>query len=223
MVGRNMAIEESIFEIADELRSIRSAGLIFNEDPYDRERYERILALSARMTSLVVDDSPEELLGHFQNTLLHLSPLVGASTVVQMDGKILLIQRTDNGLWAVPGGLVEVGEVLAEAALRELAKEAGISGRVVDLLAIFDSRLWKTYTTSHLLHFVFLGETDDPSPKPGLEALDAGFFSIDELPPLAPGQLRRFPVILKILAGDIPKPYFDSRYGFEGLHEQDAV
>jgi ADP-ribose pyrophosphatase YjhB (NUDIX family) len=218
-----MTIEESIFEIADELRSIGSAGLVFSEDPYDRERYERILALSAEMTSLVVDDSPEELLSSFQNTLLHLSPLIGASTVVQLEGKILLIQRTDNGLWAVPGGLVEVGEVLAEAALRELNEEAGISGKAVDLLAIFDSRLWKTYTTSHLLHFVFLVETDDPTPKPGLEALDTGFFAIDDLPPLAPGQQRRFPVILKILAGELPKPYFDSRVGFEGFHEQDAA
>jgi len=218
-----MTIEESIFEIADELRSIGSAGLTFNEDPYDRERYEKILSLSAKMTSLVVDDTPEELLSHFQNTLLHLSPLVGASNVVQLDGNILLIQRTDNGLWALPGGLVEVGEVLADAALRELEEEAGISGKAVDLLAIFDTRLWKTYTTSHLLHFVFLVDTDEPTPKPGLEALDTGFFAIDDLPPLAPGQQRRFPVILKILAGELPKPYFDSRFGFEGFHEQDAA
>lgn len=218
-----MSIEETIYEIADELRGIASAGLTFTEDPYDRERYERALALSARLVSEIEDRSPEELLTHFQDTLLHLSPLVGASTVVQSDGQILLIQRTDNGLWAIPGGLVEVGEVLAEAALRELKEEASISGSAVDLLAVFDSRLWKTYTTSHLFHFVFLVQAENHHPIPGSEALAAGFFSVEDLPPLAPGQVRRLPIILKILKGDIPRPYFDGRIGFENFHETNAA
>jgi len=155
-----MSIEETVYEITDELRGIASSGLTFTKDPYDRERYERALALSARLVSEIEDRSPEELLSHFQDNLLHLSPLVGASTVVQSNGQILLIQRTDNGLWAIPGGLVEIGEALAEAALRELIEEAGIPGNAVDLLAVFDSRLWKTYTKSHLFHFVFLVQAE---------------------------------------------------------------
>ena len=213
-----MSIGETIYEIADELRGIASSGLTFTEDPYDRDRYERALKLSARLVSEIEGRSPEELLSHFQDTLLHLSPLVGASTVVQSDGKILLIQRTDNGLWAIPGGLVEVGEMLAEGALRELEEEAGISGNALDLLAIFDSRLWKTYTKSHLFHFVFLVQSEDPHPKPGSEALAAGFFSAENLPPLAPGQVRRLPIILKILKGEIPRPNFDGRIGFDNFH-----
>ena len=204
-------MKEQIYWIADELRSLASAGLYFNQDHYDRERYNKILALSARLASLASDTSEEELLAGFEDTLMHLSPLVGASCIVQRQGEILLIQRTDNQLWAMPGGLVEVGEVLAEAALRELEEEAGVSGKVVDLLGIFDSRLWKTQVASHLYHFVFLVESDDPTPQPGLEALAARFFPMDDLPPLAPGHLRRFPVILKILAGEIPRPYFDGR------------
>ena len=218
-----MSIEETVYEIADELRGIASSGLTFTKDPYDRERYERALALSARLVSEIEDRSPEELLSDFQDNLLHLSPLVGASTVVQSNGQILLIQRTDNGLWAIPGGLVEIGEALAEAALRELIEEAGIPGNAVDLLAVFDSRLWKTYTKSHLFHFVFLVQAENPHPVPGSEALAAGFFSVEDLPPLAPGQIRRLPIILKILTGDIPRPYFDGRIGFENLHETNAA
>lgn len=218
-----MSFEDVIYQIADELRGIASAGLTFSKDPYDRERYEKTLALSARLVSEFDHRSSEELLSHFQDTLLHISPLVGASTVVLSDGKILLIQRTDNGLWGLPGGLVEVGEVLAEAALRELKEEAGVSGKAVDLLAIFDSRLWKSYTTSHLFHFVFLVEARDPHPEPGIEALAVGFFSRGDLPPLAPSQIRRLPIIFRILRGEIPRPYFDGRVGLENLHESDKA
>ena len=218
-----MSIEESIYQIADELRGIASAGLTFSTDPYDRDRYEKALALSARLVSEIDHRSSEELLSHFQDTLLHMSPLVGASTVVLSEGKILLIQRTDNNLWGIPGGLVEVGEVLAEAALRELEEEAGVSGNAVDLLAVFDSRLWKSYTRTHLLHFVFLVEAKDPRPEPGMEALAAGFFSEDDLPPLAPSQIRRIPILFRILRGEIPRPYFDGRVGLENFHESDAA
>ena len=206
-----MAIEDNLTLIADELRGLASAGLYFNDDHYDRERYQKVLSLSARLVSLVSNRSEETLLAGFENTLMHLSPLVGASCIVQREGEILLIQRTDNQLWAIPGGLVEVGEVLAEAALRELEEEAGVTGEVVDLLGIFDSRLWKTQVAAHLYHFVFLVESHNPEPEPGLEALEARFFPIDDLPPLAPGMVRRIPMILKILAGKAPRPYFDGR------------
>lgn len=212
-----MSIEEEIYQIADELRGLSNVGLYYTQDPYDRERYNKVLTLSARLAGLASEHSAEELLACFEDTLMHLSPLVGASSIVQKDGKILLIQRTDNQLWAMPGGLVEVGEVLAEAALRELKEEAGIDGRAVELLGIFDSRLWKTQVAAHLYHFVFRVESDDLQPNPGLEALEARFFPVDDLPPLAPGHRRRFPVILKLLSGEITPPYFDGRADLDGL------
>ena len=64
--------------------------------------------------------------------------------------------------------------------------------------------------------------TDNPHPVPGSEALAAGFFSVEDLPPLAPGQVRRLPVILKILKGEIPRTYFDGRIGFENFHDTNA-
>ncbi len=218
-----MSFQEEIYQIADELRGIASTGLYFSEDPYDRERYERGLSLSARLIGALEGRPSDVILSQFQDTLLHLSPLVGASAVVQHDGKVLLIQREDNGLWAVPGGLVEVGEVLSEAALRELEEEAGVEGVAADLLGVFDSRLWKTQTKSHLFHFVFLVESENPDPKPGSEALAADFFSESNLPELSPGQVRRLPIVFKILRGEIPRPYFDGRVGFETLINGDTT
>lgn len=61
-------------------------------------------------------------------------PLVGVSIAVIRDGRVLLAARANEpmrGVWTLPGGLVETGERLAEAALRELGEEVGLSANIV--------------------------------------------------------------------------------------------
>jgi ADP-ribose pyrophosphatase YjhB (NUDIX family) len=198
-----------LYQIADELRAIASLGLNFAANRYEVENYRRVLALSARLIAALEQRSPEEVVRQFQDNLLHVSPLAGAEAAVFRDGQLLLIRRRDDGLWALPGGLVEVGETLAEAARRELQEEAGISGRVSKLLGIFDSRLWHTQTKAQLYTAIFLVESDDSSPAPGPEALDVAFFSEGELPDLSPGHHLRVPFVFRLLRGEVPAPYFD--------------
>jgi ADP-ribose pyrophosphatase YjhB (NUDIX family) len=49
--------------------------------------------------------------------------------VVNDAGEILLIRRTDNGNWAVPGGAIDLGESVAQAAVRETTGSPGSSAR----------------------------------------------------------------------------------------------
>ena len=61
-------------------------------------------------------------------------PILAASVAEFRDGKILLAERTKPpaaSLWSLPGGVVETGERLADAALRELMEETGVSARIV--------------------------------------------------------------------------------------------
>ena len=48
--------------------------------------------------------------------------------VVNTDDSVLMIRRSDNGNWAVPGGAVDLGESVAQAAVRETLEESGITG-----------------------------------------------------------------------------------------------
>jgi ADP-ribose pyrophosphatase len=69
------------------------------------------------------------------------APLVGVGTVTIKNGRILLIRRAFEpgaGKWSIPGGLVEVGEKLSEAAVRETAEETGIQVEVLELINVFD-------------------------------------------------------------------------------------
>jgi ADP-ribose pyrophosphatase YjhB (NUDIX family) len=53
--------------------------------------------------------------------------------------KVLLLQRTDDGKWAVPGGAMVAGESLSEACEREVFEETGLKVRVKRLLSVYTS------------------------------------------------------------------------------------
>ncbi len=66
-------------------------------------------------------------------------PLVGAGAIVIRRGHVLLVKRKfqpNRGLWALPGGLVEVGESVQEAVLREIKEETGLTVRLVGLFDV---------------------------------------------------------------------------------------
>jgi 8-oxo-dGTP pyrophosphatase MutT (NUDIX family) len=61
-------------------------------------------------------------------------------------GRVLLIRRTDNGNWALPGGAVDPGESLAEAAVRETEEETGIRCEVDAVVGIYTN-------PRHVIHY----------------------------------------------------------------------
>jgi len=202
--------QDLLYQVADELRAIASAGLYYTQDEYDKKRYQQVLAIAFRLIANLEDRPFDKVLQEYQeDNWHHISPAAGAEAVIFQEGKMLLIKRSDNGLWAVPGGLVEVGETLVESAQRELLEETGINGQITQLLGIFDSRRWGSKTKTHLYHVIFLAEANELNPKPNTEATEIAFFVEEDLPALSPGHHLRVPLLFKILRGEVPAPYFD--------------
>lgn len=52
-------------------------------------------------------------------------------------GEILMIERSDNGNWAVPGGAIDLGESMSHAGVRETKEETGIDCEILDVLGIY--------------------------------------------------------------------------------------
>jgi ADP-ribose pyrophosphatase YjhB (NUDIX family) len=211
-------MDENLYQIADELRAVASAGLRFSENGYDQERYERVLKLSARLVAAVENGSYEAIYSQYKDNLAHLSPVLCVEAVVIRADKILLIQRQDDRLWAVPGGLAEVGESPARAAERELWEEAGLRGEAVQLLAVYDSRIWPMRTRMQLCTAQFLIRTNEnPAIHSAIESessslsesLDVRFFDADHLPPLSLGHELRISMAFRLLNGELSPPYFD--------------
>jgi ADP-ribose pyrophosphatase YjhB (NUDIX family) len=68
------------------------------------------------------------------------SLIPAASAVVTDDaGRILLIRRSDNGLWTIPGGAMEPGEDIAACCRREVLEESGIKVDITRLIGIYSN------------------------------------------------------------------------------------
>jgi 8-oxo-dGTP diphosphatase len=69
------------------------------------------------------------------------SPLVGVGAVIVQDSRVLLVRRGTEplrGRWSIPGGLIEVGEMLREAVVREAREETGLEVEPVELVELLD-------------------------------------------------------------------------------------
>ena len=205
-----MSFHNDMYMIADELRSIANSGAHYAENDYDRARYARTLSLSARIVAALEGRPEDDVMEEYEGNLAHVTPFVAADAAVFRDGRILLIKREDNGLWAMPGGATDVGETWAHSAERELREETSVTGTATKLLGVFDSRLWGSRAKYHIYASVWLVDVpDDQTPIAGPETTDVGFFSENDLPDLSPGHLRRVPVVFNLARGDLPVPYFD--------------
>ena len=70
-----------------------------------------------------------------------LAPLVGVGAVIVDESRVLLVQRATEparGRWSIPGGLIEVGEMLSEAVVREVDEETGLEVEPVELVELLD-------------------------------------------------------------------------------------
>ncbi len=70
-----------------------------------------------------------------------LSPLVGVGAVIVQDGRVLLVQRGREpmkGRWTIPGGLIEIGESLLDAVVRETREETGLEIEPIELVELLD-------------------------------------------------------------------------------------
>lgn len=77
---------------------------------------------------------------HSPNAPKPNSIVVAVTAFVQDEaGRILLIRRTDNDLYAIPGGALEVGETLTQAVQREVTEETGIAVDVTSLIGVFSN------------------------------------------------------------------------------------
>ena len=66
--------------------------------------------------------------------------LVAATAYVEdPDGRLLLMQRSDTGRWALPGGVLELGERITDTAVRETRKETGVDIFVTGLIGVYSN------------------------------------------------------------------------------------
>ena len=121
------------------------------------------------------------------------SPRVGVGALVIHEGKVLLVKRgiqPNKGLWAVPGGSLELGESLVACAERETLEETGVVIRGENLIYVFDYRE-RDQDDRIRYHFVIvdvLGKYVSGEPVGGDDAMEAHWVAKEEILHLPMGE-----------------------------------
>lgn len=106
-------------------------------------------------------------------------PHTGVGVVVWRGDEVLLIRRGKEpfkGQWSIPGGTLEFGETLHEAALRELAEETSVTAEIAGLIDVYES----VSPTGHYVMIDYAARWLEGEPVAGDDAADARFFTFDE-------------------------------------------
>jgi len=107
-------------------------------------------------------------------------PVYGVCTVVVRGSGVLLVQQADLGVWCLPGGAIEPGESVAEAAAREAREETGLEIRLTRLVGVYSRPRWQQGGSHDL---VFAGEVAGGALLTATpETRDARFFPPNALP-----------------------------------------
>ena len=205
---------EQIARWADQLRDLSAMGLKYAADPYDQERYVVIQNIVVEMLAVATLDTVDSLEPLRETVLARVSPTAaGTAAVIDAEDRILLMRRSDNGLWNMPGGVLEVGESPADGAVRETLEETGVHCRPIALVGVYDSNVWDIGKPQQIYKFTFLCQpTGEPNsiPSHAHESLEVGWFKRDELPvDLYVGHVQRVADAFDMKAGNRVKAHFD--------------
>jgi 8-oxo-dGTP pyrophosphatase MutT (NUDIX family) len=140
----------------DELRSIAQLGLNYSKNHYDIENYKRILELATNGYEAFTGFPSDQIKERFIKELGYVTPKIGVNgLLVDEEGKMLLEHRSDDLLWGIPGGWVDVGEGPEDAVRREFIEEANLVVEPVEVIK-FITRLpgefVQPHTSVHILY-----------------------------------------------------------------------
>ena len=116
-------------------------------------------------------------------------PLVGVGAIIIEDSRVLLVKRAHPPLqaqWSIPGGVLEVGELIREAAIREAREETGLIVEPGDLLGVYD-RILRNSEKRVQYHYVlidFLCRRVGGELAAADDATEVRWFTREELPAL---------------------------------------
>ncbi|MEV6447547.1 NUDIX domain-containing protein [Amycolatopsis sp. NPDC051716] len=135
---------------------------------------------------------------------------VAVSAFIQDDeGRILMIRRTDNDLYSIPGGQLELGETLAEAAVREVREETGIECEVTGVIGLYsDPKHVIAYDDGEVrqeFSICFRASAISGDPQTSLESSEVIWVHPDDVNDLEVHQAIRLRINHGLEAGD---PFF---------------
>jgi ADP-ribose pyrophosphatase YjhB (NUDIX family) len=184
-----MADEPHWLKIAREMSAMAQTGLTYTQDPFDRDRYQRLRELSALMLAQGSEEEYAAILDSLNREYGYATPKVDVRGAAFRDGKVLLVREISDGLWTLPGGWADVNQSAGACVVREIFEEAGFEARALKLAAVFDyQKRNRPHSKDSIYKVFFLCEITGGEARPSNETSEVAFYPRDRLPPLSQGR-----------------------------------
>jgi ADP-ribose pyrophosphatase YjhB (NUDIX family) len=170
---------------AREMQGIAQSGLTFTQDHYDRDRYEQLRALAARIMAAHSGTDASRIEALFAQQQGYATPKIDVRGAAFQDGRILMVREVvDNNRWTLPGGWADVNLSAAENCAKEMVEESGFIVRVTKLAAAWDHGKQGHIPPNPFstLKLFFLCDIIGGQATPSAETSEIGFFSEHEIP-----------------------------------------
>lgn len=123
----------------------------------------------------------QQIVGLFRRKKEYRNPVPTVDIIIEIGNKIVLIERRHEPFgWAIPGGFVDYGECLEDAARREAKEETSLDVNLKFLLGVYSSP--KRDPRRHTVSTVYVA-TAKGKPEAADDAKNLGLFALNALPP----------------------------------------
>lgn len=166
-------------DLLEEIRAIAQTGLGFTRAPFDRVRYEHLMAVVSREYATLTDLSAEQIDERMRADLGYATPKVGVSAAVfNDDGHLLLVNRVQDRTWCLPGGWADVRMTPEQSCAKEVVEETGITVQVGPLIRI-RTRMPGDFGSPHTsFHLLYLCIQTGGALTESIETTEPGFYDI---------------------------------------------
>jgi ADP-ribose pyrophosphatase YjhB (NUDIX family) len=172
-----------LLTLLDELQSIARTGLNYSSDPYARAHYTRLLELAAMYYGRALDLPAVEVRRRLQGEVGSITPKVGADAAIFDDeGRILLVERSDDQCWGLPAGWVEPNEAPWDTVRREAREEIGLDVEPVALVDVMFRPASAAYGPHAVVSVVYLCRILSGEITLSHEVLGARYWAVDDVP-----------------------------------------
>lgn len=195
------------------IKSLSETGIIYNQNEYDKERYEELLAISVELLSMVSEKPLTVLNNFFIPPSDYPTPKVDIRAFsLNKANEILLVKEKLDGKWSLPGGWGDIGFSPSEVITKEIKEETGLDSKVTKLLAIYDKKCHPHPPQPFYVYkLVFLCEIFEGEINTSFDIQEANYFSIDNLPVLSEDRILKSQLLqlYKMVMENSPEVYFD--------------
>lgn len=123
--------------LLDSLRAIAREGLSYAQNEHDKKRYKKLLDLASGSYASMAGVPTTQVKTLLMKELGSITPKLGIDVaVMNTEGKLLILKRTDNKKWCLPCGWADVEETPFQTAVRETREEADIIVAPIGYIAI---------------------------------------------------------------------------------------